>query len=193
MDPVLIDLPPLAELLRLAHQRRGLAPGGPEDLAELSGEDQAAQPALARTAAAFAGGPHKVAVDCAPDLRLRPDVLAAVCVVAREAIDNALAYAFPEGREGRVWVKLAPDEGRFRLTIRDSGVGISDLPPEPPGGAGIIVALARRLGGYARLGSAPFGGGLVTLVFPREPPTDREMRASTVQGQPLSERPHAGL
>jgi two-component sensor histidine kinase len=89
-------------------------------------------------------------------------------VVVREAIDNALAYAFPEGREGRVWVKLVPDEGRLRLTIRDSGIGITDLPPAPAGGAGVIGGLARRLGGYARLGSAPFGGGLVTMVFPQD-------------------------
>ena len=66
-----------------------------------------------------------------------------------------------------MWVKLAPDEGRLRLTIRDSGIGITDLPLAPTGGAAIIKALAERLGGYARLGSAPFGGGLVTLVFPR--------------------------
>ena len=169
MDPVLIDLPPLADLIRLAHQRRGLAPGSADELADLTGEDQPARSALERTAAAFAGGLHKVAVDCDPDIRLRPDVLAAVCVVTREAIENALAYGFPEGREGRVWVKLVPDEGRLRLTIRDSGIGITDLPPEPPGGAGIITALARRLGGYARLGSAPFGGGLVTMVFPSAP------------------------
>jgi two-component sensor histidine kinase len=122
--------------------------------------------ALEAEAAAFGGEARGVYVECEPGLRLDEPALGAVRAVTREAIANALAYAFPPGREGRIWVKLARVEGRIRLTVRDNGIGIPDLDAPTGRGHALIHGLAARLDGYARLGSAPFGGGLVTLLFP---------------------------
>jgi two-component sensor histidine kinase len=122
--------------------------------------------ALEAEAAAFGGESRGIHVECDPTIRLPEPALGAMRAVTREAIANALAYAFPPGREGRVWVKVARIEGRIRLTIRDNGIGIPDLGAPTGGGHGLIHALAGQLDGYARLGSAQFGGGLVTLLFP---------------------------
>ena len=172
----------LAEFVRLASQRRGLTVGElTEDFADhlaalrrghdaVAGADPAARlPARAlldRLAAVFAGWPHRIAVDCDPALELPTRELATVGVIVCEAITNALQHAFPTGQEGHIWVRLSVDGDRRRLTVRDSGLGIGDLPGERLGGAWLIEALAQTLGGYTRLGSAPFGGGLVTVVYP---------------------------
>ena len=55
----------------------------------------------------------------------------------------------------------------MKLTVRDDGVGMADLPGERISGSGLIHTLATQLGGYARLGGAPFGGALVSVVYPR--------------------------
>ena len=124
-----------------------------------------ARPFLQKIAAGFPGSPHRLHVDCDPGLQLRAQELAAIGVIVGEGISNALSHAFPAGREGDVWVRLAEDRGRLRLSIRDNGIGIPDLGPDERGGRGLIAAAASRLGGYARLGSAPFGGGEVSVVF----------------------------
>ena len=50
--------------------------------------------------------------------------------------------------------------------VRDNGVGMPDSAGGPDSGRGLIEALARKLGGYARLGSATFGGAAVSVSFP---------------------------
>ncbi|HKB15666.1 MAG TPA: PAS domain-containing protein, partial [Planctomycetota bacterium] len=47
-------------------------------------------------------------------------------LVVGELVSNALEHAFPEGRKGRVDVRLASGDGRLTLEVRDDGVG---LPP----------------------------------------------------------------
>ena len=131
------------------------------------GATDSAARALEEAVAGVDSGPHQVFLDCDPALRLGPDVLAALRLVVGEAIENAIAHAFPCGGEGRIWVRLAPEERRLRLTIRDSGIGIADAPSWASGGAQTIRSVGETLGGYARLGSAPFGGGLVSVVFPQ--------------------------
>ena len=123
-------------------------------------------PRLAANAAAFPDTRHPISVDCDASIRLTRDEVDAVETITREALANALRHAFPDGRDGRIWVSLAPDRERVRLRIRDNGVGFPDLGPDPRSGRGRIQALAEGLGGYARLGSAAFGGGEVTAVFP---------------------------
>lgn len=177
------DLARLSEVLKVAARRRGLTASEiREDLDEqldalartelalagaTDGRTLAARPLLDGLAAAFHPAPHRIAMECDPKLRLSAPELTAVGVVVCEAIANALRYAFPEGRQGAVWVKLVDDGGRRRLTIRDNGIGISDIDGSAEGGARMIHALAESFGGYARLGSAPFGGGLVTMIYPR--------------------------
>jgi len=51
-----------------------------------------------------------------------------VGLIVSELISNALKYAFPDGRRGRVRVALAPQgETELEVSVSDDGVG---LPPE---------------------------------------------------------------
>ncbi len=165
----------LQRLADLAHQigrRRELSAGEvSEEIAEhLDGQAAVALPARSFLQMLLSGvdeGPHRIAIDCAPELRLPAGELVALGAVACEAVDNALTHAFPSGGDGRIWVRLVEERGRTLLTVRDSGLGIDDLAHGAhAGGARMIDLLAGRLGGYARLGSAPFGGGLVTVSYP---------------------------
>jgi two-component sensor histidine kinase len=118
---------------------------------------------LEGVAANFAGARQQIRIDCDPELRLSAAELAALGAIASEAVANALTHAFPAGREGRIWLRLALEDGRVKLTVRDDGIGMPDL----PSGRSFIEGLARQLGGYASLGSAPFSGGLVSVAYPR--------------------------
>lgn len=127
-----------------------------------------ARPFLETLAAAVAGPRHIVHVDCDPTLQTPAAELAPVGMIVSEAVSNALKHAFPAGRDGQIWIRLEQGLDRMTLTIRDNGVGMVDLAGEQIGGRGLIDMLARKLGGYARLGSAPFGGALVSVVYPRK-------------------------
>lgn len=162
----------LADLAQQISRRRELSAGEvSEDIAgQLDGPASDPLPARAfldMLLGAFVEGPHRIAIDCAADLRLPANELVALGAVACEGVDNALNHAFPSGGGGRIWVRLVEERGRTLLTVRDSGLGIDDLAQGAhSGGARMIDLLASGLGGYARLGSAPFGGGLVTVSYP---------------------------
>jgi two-component sensor histidine kinase len=121
--------------------------------------------ALQRVAESFRTAPHVVLVDCDPDLHLPDEVLASLCVVAREAVDNALRWAFPNGIAGKVWIRLFHDRGRLTLTVRDNGIGMPDFADYASGGRARIMAEAGKLGAAARMGAAPFGGALVSITL----------------------------
>lgn len=126
------------------------------------------RPVLETLVTAFPGSPRRIHIVCDPALRLSGAALASVGTIVSEAVSNALAHAFPGGRDGDIWVRLVETDGRLTLAIRDNGVGMPDLGGDDPHtGHGLIRALARQLGGYARLGSANFGGAEVSVVFPR--------------------------
>jgi len=168
------DVERLAAYARKASLRRGLTAGELADdladkLAALAGselEPAPAQPFLETLVGAFAGSRHRIHVTCDPGLRLVPAELAPVGMVVSEAIANALKYAFPEDRNGDIWVRLTENRGRVSLGVRDNGVGMLDTVGDRLSGRGLIETIAHQLGGYARLGSATFGGAEVTVVFP---------------------------
>lgn len=136
-------------------------------LAARQAEDLAlARPVLDQIASSFLVPPHRVLVDCDPALRVPADRLERLRVVAEEAVDNALRHAFPNHIEGRVWVRLFEDHGRLTLTVRDNGIGMPDFADYGAGGRATIVEQARQLGASARMGAAPFGGALVSIVCP---------------------------
>lgn len=100
-----------------------------------------------------------------PNIRLSAHELALVGAVALEAVENARRYASPPGRALKVWVKIERSDARVRLSIRDNGMGMIDLSPDPMRGRGLIAAIAEHLKGFARLGAAHFGGAMVVLTF----------------------------
>lgn len=139
----------------------------PPIAAEPSGE--LAWPVLETLAVAFAGCPHRIHINCDPNLSLSAPELTAVTTIVSEAISNAIEHGFPAGRQGDIWVRLTEGDGRLTLVVRDNGVGMPDLQDMAEGGRALIDALARQFNGYARLGSANFGGAEVLAVLRRAP------------------------
>ncbi len=67
----------------------------------------------------------RIALDIeAPELRMSSDQAVPLALIVTEAVSNALKYAFPGGRRGRIAVHLAEEDGFVRLEIQDDGVGI---------------------------------------------------------------------
>lgn len=61
-------------------------------------------------------------------LELEPVLVAArdaapLALILNEALGNALAHAFPDGRPGRIAVTLRRTDGAFELAVADDGVG----------------------------------------------------------------------
>ena len=112
----------------------------------------------------------------APSLRISSDQAVPLALMITEAVTNALAYAFPGGRRGRLEVILTAEGERARLSVRDDGVGGGlDRAADRRGlGHQLVRALSRQLGGELRIETG--AGTVVTLDFPLRPPIPRPMR-----------------
>jgi two-component sensor histidine kinase len=95
----------------------------------------------------------------ADDVRLGVDAAIPMGLITSELVTNALKYAFPDGRAGRVIVAVAAEpaaEGTraITLSVSDDGVGLpADLDPEktPTLGLRLVYILAKQLGGTVQL------------------------------------------
>jgi signal transduction histidine kinase len=97
---------------------------------------------------------------------LPPGQAEQVLRIAREAISNVVRHA--KARTARV--SLARHDGKFCLQVSDDGVGIADSPAESLGlGLNHIQARAKKLGGAAKIASAPGGGTRVSVEWPQQP------------------------
>ncbi|MBN1242945.1 MAG: sensor histidine kinase [Spirochaetales bacterium] len=86
---------------------------------------------------------------------------------------NALKHAFPEGRSGRIAVRLerAPS-GRLALSVEDDGQGVA-WPPDKPGlGSAIVEALCAQLGGKLAVISESGRGSRFSVEFPAAEPAE---------------------
>jgi two-component system, sensor histidine kinase PdtaS len=84
-------------------------------------------------------------------------------LIINEVVTNAYKHGFPDGRSGEINIRLAPtDDGRARLTIRDTGVGYAS-DPHIGMGSQLIESLTGQLGGRATRTSN--GGAEFDLVF----------------------------
>jgi two-component system, sensor histidine kinase PdtaS len=86
-------------------------------------------------------------------------------------VTNALKYAFPEPRAGRVSLSLSRlDDQQCLLVVEDDGVGLPqalDLQRSRSMGAKIMSGLSKQLGGKLSIVSPP--GTTIRLVFGQEP------------------------
>ncbi len=87
----------------------------------------------------------------------------AIGLYVNEALTNCAKYAFPAGRVGTVKVTLGADDGGWRLTILDDGIG-GDVATPPPvkgkkSGLGAILfeALATQAGAKHRVTASDQG------------------------------------
>ncbi|WP_394659436.1 sensor histidine kinase [uncultured Novosphingobium sp.] len=87
----------------------------------------------------------KVEARCA-DVSLPRESAVAIGLFANEALTNCAKYAFPQSRPGKVVVHFEAQGEKWRLVIRDNGVGNAAPPPTTTGGIGskLLEAFARQ-------------------------------------------------
>jgi PAS domain S-box-containing protein len=88
-------------------------------------------------------------------------------LIVNELVSNSVKHAFPEGRTGRVVVRLAAQDGEYALSVVDDGVGIArviDLEHAPSLGLQLVSDLTENLGGT--LSVVRNRGTAVTIRFP---------------------------
>jgi two-component sensor histidine kinase len=57
------------------------------------------------------------------DLTLSVDIAIPMGLIVNEIVSNCYKHAFPDGRRGRIEIKLERSNGNLRLSVRDNGVG----------------------------------------------------------------------
>ena len=76
-------------------------------------------------------------------------------LIINELISNSLKYAFPDGREGEIQIKLyASKDDTFSLIVRDNGIGLPedlDFRNTKSLGLQVVVALVEQLKGTIEL------------------------------------------
>lgn len=119
---------------------------------------------LQRSAYGVGGSRIRLDVDVqAPPLPLHTAIPCGL--IASELVSNALKHAFPDGREGRVVVRLRAEAAEWELAVEDTGMGAAAV--EGAGGLGleIVDALARQLGGTVAI-DADVTGHRARVRFP---------------------------
>ena len=98
--------------------------------------------------------PHaRVALDCvSAPLRLSIDQAVPIGLIVNELATNAAKYAFPDGRAGKVVVRLEvdshPDGDHATLCVADDGVGLATAGKGTPGvGLTMAQGLVEQIGG----------------------------------------------
>jgi two-component system, sensor histidine kinase PdtaS len=87
-------------------------------------------------------------------------------LIVNELVTNAVKYAFPNSRPGKVLVGLEEGDGCLRLTVEDDGVGMGKR-AAGVGGSGqhLVRALAEQLNGHVDHRSTD-RGSVFWVVFP---------------------------
>ena len=100
------------------------------------------------------GADDRVKVECAMNtLELDIDTAVPLGLIANEILTNSLKYAFPEGRKGKIEIKLErTDNNVLRLAITDDGVGKGNATAIGGTGFGgqLVALLAQQLRGKLR-------------------------------------------
>ena len=83
------------------------------------------------------------------DISLHLDHAVSCGLILNELMTNALKYAFPEGKNGTIWVALySTPEHVFNLMVTDDGVGLPtnlDIPTAKSLGLQLINNLVKQL------------------------------------------------
>jgi PAS domain S-box-containing protein len=126
------------------------------------------------------------------DLSLSPRQAVPVGIIVNELVSNALKYAFPGKRRGKVAVRLRGLEGKCRIELEDDGVGFAEARKSPDGvfrltcgtvaedsslnqrmerkgfGLELVSVLVEQLAGTCRMESRAERGSSYLLEFTQE-------------------------
>lgn len=106
-----------------------------------------------------------VTVEAADDVTVRNAAATSLGLIAHELVTNAALHAFPDGRAGKILVRLAPaaDGRQAELVVQDDGKGLPDgsMEAHRPGsavrGLAFVRLLAAQLGGSFEIGRGAGG------------------------------------
>jgi two-component sensor histidine kinase len=98
------------------------------------------------------GADKKVQIECVMDkLNIDIDTAVPLGLIVNELLTNTLKYAFPNGRNGKVQIKLKKrEDGILQLQVSDDGVGKSGLTIGTGFGRQLVSLLTRQLSGSMR-------------------------------------------
>jgi two-component sensor histidine kinase len=98
------------------------------------------------------GADDRVSIECAMNqLELDIDTAVPLGLIVNEVLTNALKYAFPDGRKGRIQINLQKkDDNTLQLSIADDGVGKSGAIKGTGFGGQLVSLLTKQLGGELR-------------------------------------------
>src|SRR5262249_23486699 len=57
------------------------------------------------------------------DIFLGVDTAIPCALLINELVSNSLKHAFPDGRDGEIYIEFRTDQEQYTLTVRDNGVG----------------------------------------------------------------------
>ena len=92
----------------------------------------------------------KVKIECAmEDLNLDVDTAVPIGLIVNELLTNAIKYAFPEGKQGKINISLSTQADELHLKVSDNGIGkVKDSKPKGTGfGTQLIKLLTKQLNG----------------------------------------------
>ncbi|MEP7376459.1 MAG: histidine kinase dimerization/phosphoacceptor domain -containing protein [Chitinophagaceae bacterium] len=98
------------------------------------------------------GADEKVQIECAMEkLNIDIDTAVPLGLIVNELLTNTLKYAFPDGRNGKVQIRLEKSkDGILQLQVSDNGVGKSGLTKGTGFGGQLVALLTKQLSGSMR-------------------------------------------
>ncbi len=115
-------------------------------------------------------GQVRIEVDAEEDVTWGPDLVVPLGLIVGEVLTNAFKHAFPDGRRGRVLVRLRVNGGgRIRLSIEDDGVGLPQTRREGSLGLRLVEMLARQIKGAATIEPGHGGEGTAVILTFSDP------------------------
>ncbi|WP_439815754.1 sensor histidine kinase [Zavarzinia sp. CC-PAN008] len=101
-----------------------------------------------------------------PPLLVVSEKAVPLALLVTEALTNAFAHGFPDGRTGQVMVRIdAPDVGELLLSVTDDGIGMPAAALDGTSlGTSLMRAFAKQLGGVLDVRGPP--GTRVEVRFP---------------------------
>ncbi len=138
---------------------------------------------LAPTLLTIDGAPVTLAIDTEP-VEVSVDKAVPLVLVVNELVTNAVKYAFPRGRAGRIWASLRDGGDVVRLTVEDDGTGLPpgfDLAKSTGLGFTLVTGLVNQVGGALAHDASPRGGARFAITFPRVAAKPAESSANGLQ------------
>lgn len=104
-----------------------------------------------------------------PETALLPrEWLMPLALTLNETLSNALEHGFPDGREGRIKVRLEVTGNRASLVIQDDGIGMPDgavAAAERGMGLKIVSVFAQQMNGQLKIWGGPDNGTKIEMKF----------------------------